>query len=238
MTKERFDQIEKDNKILLRKMTEIMQKEQFNTLNEVEYKSLNREYRKRELMRITAENQSILKRIQHRQPFYNHLNWEEERKINEKYCKNICQYDYVLGAPGSEGFVSAAMDEEEMGEEDQQQQQDDYENEDDAAMQQQGEETAHDNYYDEDPSTNNDAGDGQASARQGEETTGYSYDDADQYGPHGIESQQQQQQKQQEDEASAQQQPEEEQQQNESFTQQQQQESENSSSEAVAASDN
>jgi hypothetical protein len=73
--------------------------------------------RRRELLRITADNQAILKRIQvrklshsvecnamchlsptklmflyqERQPFYNHLEWERERLQNEKYLRNISQ---------------------------------------------------------------------------------------------------------------------------------------------------
>ena len=38
------------------------------------------------------ENAALLKRIQTRQPTYNHLKWEEERRKNEEYLKNICEY--------------------------------------------------------------------------------------------------------------------------------------------------
>mmetsp|Transcript_2566 Transcript_2566/g.7082 ORF Transcript_2566/g.7082 Transcript_2566/m.7082 type:complete len:163 (+) Transcript_2566:369-857(+) len=41
-------------------------------------KSLNKEFRKRELMRITEENQQILRRIQQKEPHYSHLEWEEK----------------------------------------------------------------------------------------------------------------------------------------------------------------
>ena len=34
----------------------------------------------RELKRITKENQSMLQRIQTREPYYNHKKWEEERE--------------------------------------------------------------------------------------------------------------------------------------------------------------
>ena len=46
-------------------------------------RSLNKEARKRELTKITEENRHILKRIQHKEPYYNHLDWEYERKIQE-----------------------------------------------------------------------------------------------------------------------------------------------------------
>jgi len=52
-------------------------------------KSLNREYRLRELKRITNENQSMLQRIQSREPFYDHKKWEKEREQDLLYLANI-----------------------------------------------------------------------------------------------------------------------------------------------------
>ncbi len=76
-------------------MSEIMQGK--NTLdNDCEAAkyahSLNRERRKRELQKITAENQAILFRIQTREPVLNHYKWEEERVASEKYLENIMEY--------------------------------------------------------------------------------------------------------------------------------------------------
>lgn len=91
--KERLEEIQRDNYKLLNKMSDIMQKNYLDNKNSsIQYaKSLNNEYRKRELMKITAENHAMLKRIQQKQPVYNHLQWEHERKQNEIYCKNICE---------------------------------------------------------------------------------------------------------------------------------------------------
>ena len=69
MDEERYSQIERDNYLLLDKMSYIMTHPQ---LLDEKYmgppvtfgKSLNKEYRKRELMRITEENLQILRRIQ------------------------------------------------------------------------------------------------------------------------------------------------------------------------------
>ena len=47
-------------------------------------KSLNREKRKRDLMKITIENQAILKRLQDKQPTYSVTNWEDEFKFKSK----------------------------------------------------------------------------------------------------------------------------------------------------------
>jgi len=50
-------------------------------------KSLNKENRKRELIRITMENQAILKRLQEKQSNYNVVKWEEQRIQNERLMK-------------------------------------------------------------------------------------------------------------------------------------------------------
>jgi len=42
----------------------------------------SQDYRKKELLRITQENQAILKRIQRAQPMYNHVKWEEQHKYS------------------------------------------------------------------------------------------------------------------------------------------------------------
>ena len=47
-------------------------------------KSLNKDNRKRELLRITMENQAILKRLQEIQSNYDVVKWEEQRIENEK----------------------------------------------------------------------------------------------------------------------------------------------------------
>lgn len=36
--------------------------------------------------------QNILRRIQKREPFYNHMQWEIDRKRHEGYLRNICEY--------------------------------------------------------------------------------------------------------------------------------------------------
>lgn len=101
MDEERYSQIERDNYLLLDKMSYIMTHPQ---LLDEKYmgapvtfgKSLNKEHRKRELMRITEENLQILKRIQHKEPYYSHLEWEEKARRDEEYLKNCAEYPLVL----------------------------------------------------------------------------------------------------------------------------------------------
>lgn len=54
--------------------------------------SLGKEQRKRELQRITKENQKILRRIQDARPTYNHCEWEEDAKKNEDILANISEF--------------------------------------------------------------------------------------------------------------------------------------------------
>ena len=58
-------------------MSNIMQNPQPNLYNprRVEKASLNRVQRKKELMKITVENQAILKRLQEKQPTYSVTKW-------------------------------------------------------------------------------------------------------------------------------------------------------------------
>ena len=43
----------------------------------------------RELKRINDQNQSMLARIQNREPYYDHKKWDAERKQDLKYLNNI-----------------------------------------------------------------------------------------------------------------------------------------------------
>ena len=69
MEEERLATIERDNRMLLEKMSKIMRTSgSVDNKNEYEHKSINRRSRQYELLRITQENQAILKRIQARKP--------------------------------------------------------------------------------------------------------------------------------------------------------------------------
>lgn len=61
-------------------MSNIMQNPRPNLYNpmRVEKSSLNRVQRKHELMKITVENQAILRRLQEKQPTYSVTKWMSE----------------------------------------------------------------------------------------------------------------------------------------------------------------
>jgi E3 ubiquitin-protein ligase TRIP12 len=93
LEEERLATIERDNRILLEKMSHIMRtKGRVDNANDYEYKSLNREKRMRELLRVTQENQNILKRIMGRKPEYNRYTWEKDWEENQKFLDSISQY--------------------------------------------------------------------------------------------------------------------------------------------------
>jgi len=61
-----------------------------------ERSSLNKDSRKRELIRIARENQAMLKRLQEKQPNYHTKKFDEEYQSSIQFLKNICEYPLVL----------------------------------------------------------------------------------------------------------------------------------------------
>jgi len=93
LEEERLATIERDNRILLEKMSYIMRtRGRVDNRNNYEYKSLNREKRQRELLRVTKENQAILYRINMRRPEYSHKKWQAQWEENQKFMDNISHY--------------------------------------------------------------------------------------------------------------------------------------------------
>lgn len=92
---DRYVQIERENRLLLERMASIMLRSQFDNVQEVRKpkRSLNEDRRRKELLRIMHENSKILSRIQSRQSTYNHLQWEKERREQERYLRNISYFD-------------------------------------------------------------------------------------------------------------------------------------------------
>lgn len=140
---ERYTEIERENRILLEKMTSILQKQrgtlfsansagvvgggfsqppgQRSQLNMgsndmtnmtlqpgpsvMARKSLNREARKRELVKITRENQMILRRLQEKKPNYNIATWQKEEDSRKKILANICEYPLIDGHEGPDFII-------------------------------------------------------------------------------------------------------------------------------------
>nr|XP_022344438.1 uncharacterized protein C17orf105 homolog [Crassostrea virginica] len=93
LEEERLATIERDNRILLEKMSYIMRtRGRVDNRNMYEYKSLNKEKRQRELLRVTKENQAILQRITVRQPEYSAKRWADIWDEEQKFIDNISHY--------------------------------------------------------------------------------------------------------------------------------------------------
>jgi E3 ubiquitin-protein ligase TRIP12 len=95
MLEERYEEIDRHNRILLQKMAGIMRKP-VATERPRSRGTLNKPLRLKELHRITKENQGILERIQRVAPTYNHVEWDEAARKQEKYLEHACEYPLVL----------------------------------------------------------------------------------------------------------------------------------------------
>ncbi|CAK73872.1 unnamed protein product (macronuclear) [Paramecium tetraurelia] len=98
-------EIDRENQNLISKLTNIRQQSANNSittlpinksssLNVVPKRSLNKDHRKKELIKIVMENQQLLKRIQDQKSQYNVKDWNEERKCVEKHIASISEYPY------------------------------------------------------------------------------------------------------------------------------------------------
>mmetsp|Transcript_7410 Transcript_7410/g.18707 ORF Transcript_7410/g.18707 Transcript_7410/m.18707 type:complete len:287 (-) Transcript_7410:52-912(-) len=93
---DRYHAIDRENRILLQKMSEIMKPAGGTPRGRSAPHSLNRDSRKTTLNKITNENQAILRRIQQAQPVYNHVLWEDSYRKSYTYLKNTAEYPLVL----------------------------------------------------------------------------------------------------------------------------------------------
>lgn len=97
VNEDRLTEIERENKLLLDKLTTIMRSSSQNpAVDQNNTRSLNKDLRKRDLVKITIENQALLRRLQDQRPIYNRQAWNNERKQQEVYLKNISEYPMNL----------------------------------------------------------------------------------------------------------------------------------------------
>ena len=109
MIVEKVSEIQKENRILLKKMLTIDLKPTFHNPQKIKVTntpsaySLNRGQRIKELTRVTQENKLLLKRLQSAQSVYDRNKWENDNKMKnyrvEMLCKNAdryCQHPYFV----------------------------------------------------------------------------------------------------------------------------------------------
>lgn len=98
---ERMSRVERENLHLLEKMRRIMVEPQ--TVVEPPYQkgSLNREFRRRSMIKIMNENEALLRRIQTRPSNYSVKKWENDYSDKEKLLYNISEFPYQSNHPSA-----------------------------------------------------------------------------------------------------------------------------------------
>ncbi|CAF1019904.1 unnamed protein product [Didymodactylos carnosus] len=114
LEEERLATVERDNRILLEKMSTIMRTTgRVENRNDYDSKSLNHEKRRRELLRVSKENSTMIKRIRNRKADTNREKWERNWSQNMNYANNISKYDadwYERPKPNSSQSATARQD--------------------------------------------------------------------------------------------------------------------------------
>uniref|UniRef100_A0A668AC60 CFAP97 domain containing 2 n=1 Tax=Myripristis murdjan TaxID=586833 RepID=A0A668AC60_9TELE len=93
LEEQRMMKIQKENNMLLEKISHIMRTTgRIDNRNDYERKSLGRERRQLEMLRITKENQMILFRLSQCRPHYNVRIWHEDWLKTLKVMDSIARY--------------------------------------------------------------------------------------------------------------------------------------------------
>ncbi|XP_048049822.1 sperm axonemal maintenance protein CFAP97D1 isoform X1 [Megalobrama amblycephala] len=106
LEEERVSRIERDNQMLLDKMSHIMQTNGgVDCRNDYVKKSLGTEKRQLELLRIAKENEWILQRLSSCRPRYSVHVWHEQWLKNLELMENIGRYPRLYTAQQTDGKV-------------------------------------------------------------------------------------------------------------------------------------
>mmetsp|Transcript_58028 Transcript_58028/g.123263 ORF Transcript_58028/g.123263 Transcript_58028/m.123263 type:complete len:276 (+) Transcript_58028:117-944(+) len=108
---ERYMEIDRENAVMLKKMSDALKKPNPYVLKPDTEKppSLNRQQRKFDLIRITQENHRMLRAIQKTKPVYDVRRWEDNFKKTEVILKNCCAYPVVTRLPRNTSAPSVLM---------------------------------------------------------------------------------------------------------------------------------
>merc|ERR1719330_1643481 len=108
LLEDRYMEIDRENQVLLKKMSEAMKKPNpyIDKPDTNKPASLNRQGRKHDLIRITQENQRMLKAIQGTKPVYNTKSWEDSYRKSEALLKNCSTYPVITRLPREQSASS------------------------------------------------------------------------------------------------------------------------------------
>lgn len=99
--------IEFDNRLLLDRLGEAMSKKNIdNDLKTKPFTSYIELQRKRELKKITSENQKLLQRIQTTVPSYHVDEWERDAEKRVEYLRNMTEFPDYFVPPGTRSSKS------------------------------------------------------------------------------------------------------------------------------------
>jgi len=107
----RYMEIDRENKLLLRKMSDMMKKPNpyAKDTNTNCPTSMNKDGRKQALLAITKENHRLLKSIQDVQPVYNVKKWEEHYNHSAVLLRNCCTYPVITRLARNKSSPSILM---------------------------------------------------------------------------------------------------------------------------------
>jgi E3 ubiquitin-protein ligase TRIP12 len=108
----KYMEIDRENRILLRKMSDMMKKPNPYTAKQgsnFDAPSLNKDGRKQALLQITKDNQRLLKSIQEVQPVYSHKKWEENYRKSAVLLRNCATYPVITRLPRQRSSPSVLM---------------------------------------------------------------------------------------------------------------------------------
>jgi len=102
---ERQQHIDHENKLLLEKMTHIMQHPgQVDNWNDYETRSLNTQYREKEMEKIAQQNVGLARRLETVRPKYDVREWEDDYKkhesFKERWAESTKDYEMFSPRPG------------------------------------------------------------------------------------------------------------------------------------------
>lgn len=99
LEEERIAKIERDNRLLLEKMAKIRKTQGgVDNRNMYDHKTLNYDRRRKELQRITLENQALLQRIQSRRPHISAASLDADYAKSCQYGGAITRFPPIAGA--------------------------------------------------------------------------------------------------------------------------------------------
>ena len=98
LQEDRFALIERENRILLEKMSQIMLRSSLDMAGDRSHvHSLNLPQRKRDIKRINSDNRILLERIEKTQPYYNRKKWMRDRRKHLHTLKTMGEFPFSLG---------------------------------------------------------------------------------------------------------------------------------------------